>query len=338
MVAAVRARRARPERVRGGAARDRDGARARTAASGGPRRAARPRPRRLCPGARRGLCRPGRRRRCRRGDRHGAAQHRCGRGRRRAPAAAGGPDRPRWRAVPGHRRGGAPGGCGCGRADRRRLRSRVRSHRRPGRHLLRQRAGAGRPVLSRPAVGCRRRRHARCRLGRCPRSSPASASTASRSTSRMPTTPGGCAPACHRTGRSGPRCSTRRWHWWRRPLRCCWPGTPSTCCPRRSTACPPTPCRSSPRPGCCRTCRWRAGCASCTVSRTRRPVGRWRGCRPRGSGSRRRYRPWVIAAPPATASSGGGRRAVGAAHRGRRPLLVPGAHARVAGGVVRAER
>jgi len=37
--------------------------------------------------------------------------------------------------------------------------------------------------------------------------------------------------------------------------------------------------------------------------RKRRPAGRWRGCQRRGLESRRRYRPWAIAVPPATASS-----------------------------------
>jgi hypothetical protein len=41
----------------------------------------------------------------------------------------------------------------------------------------------------------------------------------------------------------------------------------------------------------------------CAASTRRRPAGRWRGCQPRGSASRRRYRHLAIAAPLATASS-----------------------------------
>jgi hypothetical protein len=46
-----------------------------------------------------------------------------------------------------------------------------------------------------------------------------------------------------------------------------------------------------------------AACGSCTAWMKRRPAGRWRGCQPRGSASRRRSRPLAIAAPLATASS-----------------------------------
>src|SRR6266571_2523077 len=116
-------------------------------------------------------------------------------------------------------------------------------------------------------------------------------------------TPDGCAPACGRISRSGPRGSKRRWRWRRRPLRCCCKVTPSRWCPAPSPVCPRTPCLSSPRRGRCRTSRSRAACASCTASTKRRPGGRWRGCQRRGSESRRRYRHLAIAAPLATASS-----------------------------------
>src|SRR3712207_7669918 len=42
----------------------------------------------------------------------------------------------------------------------------------------------------------------------------------------------------------------------------------SRCCPTPWPVCPPTPCRSSPRRGRCRTSRSNAACASCTASRS----------------------------------------------------------------------
>ena len=107
---------------------------------------------------------------------------RLGRGHRRAPAAADRRDRTLRRAVSGHRRGGAPGGRGCGRADRRGLFGWAQSQCRSRRHHLQQRTVAGRPVISRAAVVVRSWETGPSRRGRCPRSSPGSASTSIRST------------------------------------------------------------------------------------------------------------------------------------------------------------
>src|SRR5919198_891243 len=65
-------------------------------------------------------------------------------------------DRTRRGALSGYRRGGPPGGRGCGRADRRGPLGRVESRRRSGRHHVQQRAIAGRPIVARAAVGCAR--------------------------------------------------------------------------------------------------------------------------------------------------------------------------------------
>ena len=174
-------------------------------------------------------------------------------------------DRTPRRALPGHRRGGPPGRRDDRRADRRRPFGRAQPQRRSRRHHLQQRAIAGRPVLSRAGVVLGSRKPGPSRRGRCPRSSPGSASTSIRSTSPTRTTPAGCAPACRRISPSGPRGSTRRWRWRRRPLRCCCEATPSSCCPTPSPASPPTRCPSSPRPGRCRSSRSRPASVSCAA-------------------------------------------------------------------------
>ena len=142
------------------------------------------------------------------------------------------------RAVPGHRRGGAPGRRAAGWADRRGLfgwddlnvdrvgitYSTRRVAGRPSSPVQLSTAVAEeRPIPIRVMSERRRPGRRRPRSGR---------------RDRCGQTPDGYALACGRISRSGRRGSTRRWRWRPRPLRCCCKVTPSRCCP--------TPSRGSP--------------------------------------------------------------------------------------------
>ena len=196
-----------------------------------------------------------RRRRGRRGGRHAGRADRRGGGRWPRGGGRGRGDRavrgaatrrsPRRRTGPAPPRSGwSDVGCGAGfdlSVDR------------VGHHLQR-RAAARRPVVPGAGVVLGRGRPAGPR-GAMPEVAARIGVDLDPLDAPTRTTPGGCAPACRRTGRSRRAGWRRSWRSRRPTLRCCCAATPSSCCPTPSPGCRPTPCPSSPRPGRCRASR-----------------------------------------------------------------------------------